>query len=422
MHKWTIVYLIRCLNDAYQVRCLTELLAELYRNEVPPDVCLVFAINITIKDVRLIDGRYKPPAGSNPCAMTTLFYQLDSAGSGHSGRKSRLVEIAPEDFSFDPLKKEYVKKYFASILQGSRFTANQYMLFTWGHGAAYGLFYDPSNPGPGQKYDMLSMDDLNDAITATFGSSGQKINVVVMMNCYMQFFDTGYTLRLAGVDYLVASVSGATFMGYNYRKLFGTLLKDTAMTPIDLAKLAVSSINDKNLSNVSLRRELYEATFYTVNLGMYEKLAGYMSELGEKLIAELPANVEKIRAARNQCQVIHPYYNLIDFFRFVQGLRNAFGANWQPDLVGKILHLPDAFVLASFHGKGLKRGKGQSYPLGYSICIPLEGASSVKFYQTYFDPGSPYATPFSKAYQWSAFVKAFYAACPQSKTFLKDLC
>jgi len=208
-------------------------------------------------------------------------------------------------------------------------------------------------------------------------------------------------------------------MGYNYKQLFGTLLKNTAITPKALATLAVSTINDKHLSNVSLRHELYEATFYTTDLSKYKELAGYMGQLGEVLIAEIPANVGKIRAARNQCQVIHPYYNLIDFFRFVRGLRNEFGANWQPELVGKILGLPDDFILASFLGKGLKRGKGQSYPLGYSICIPLEGAPSVKFYEAYFEPDSPYATPFSKAYQWSAFVKAFYAVCPRSRPLLK---
>jgi len=378
----------------------------LRRQAIPKNVFLIMAIYIQRKDIPRIDKDYRPPVGANLDTMVTVFYQLVRGANG----KTRLDSIMQEDSSFDPVRKKDVIKFFSIIALREEFSAEHHMLLTWGHGAAYGLFYDP---GPNFN-DMLTIDDLAGAITATFGAKGQKIDVVVMMDCYMQFFDTGYTLHQAGVDFLAASVSGADFLGYNYKKLFGTLFSNPDISPRDLACLAVSSIKDNNLANAALKNELNLATFYTVDLGQYEMLAGYMSELGVTLLAGLPGNVQKIRTARNSCQQIHNFYNLIDFFRFVQGLRSVFGANWQIELIDKILGMPSQFIVASYIGRGLKRGKNQVYPLGYSICIPLQQAPSISFFENFFEPGSPHATPFTRKYKWSAFLQQFYLDCPRT--------
>ena len=414
MKKWTVVNLIRCVNDAYQVSCLIKMLDDLYRFEVPEDISFVLCINITRKDIPLIDKDYVPKPGANPCRMTTMFYSLEKPAGRGSRRKSGLVRIADEQPDFDPLTQQDVQWYFSQIVLKS-YRASQYMLFTWGHGAAYGLYFDSNPPNPGEKFEMLSMDDLAAAIKGAFGGGDQKVNVVVMMDCFMQFFDTGYTLSLAGVDYLAASVFGADFMGYNYRKLFGDLFSNSGIAPVELAKLAVTSISSNSLSNVALKRELRDAIFYTVDLSKYGDLAKNMSELAGKLLARLPGDIEKIRKARNDCQILHSFYDLIDFFRFVRALRKEFGEAWEKPLVDRILNSTSDFILAQFLGKGVVRsGPMESYPLGYSFCIPLEGTTDFTFYRTYFDPASTFASPFTKDpnFKWSGFVKTFVEQCP----------
>ncbi|HXL57075.1 MAG TPA: clostripain-related cysteine peptidase, partial [Chitinophagaceae bacterium] len=102
------------------------------------------------------------------------------------------------------------------------------MLFTWDHGSAFGVFNSeeldfvkapPVKSEP--KTDMLMISELSDAIRNSFG----KVEMLIMMNCWMQSIETNAQLK-GCVDVLVGAETTIDWLGYNYIKIINKLVDD----------------------------------------------------------------------------------------------------------------------------------------------------------------------------------------------------
>jgi len=402
MYKWTVIYLINCTDEQAQMTALEDMFAQIFKYRIPAEVAVVICMNITVKYMPSIDPKYKIRQGVNPISSTTVFYKVSALKNPNGNVYNELVSIADENPQFN-YTKENVQTYFEDIVIKKGYSGESNMLLTWGHGASFGLFLGSGLPDGDEKFDMLSIDDLKDAILASFGNNKQqKINLVVMMNCFMQFFDTCFALRQSNVDFLVASASGAYFSGYNYAVIFSTLFNNPNIQPEALAILATNSID----------HSMQDATFFTSNLSFCEKMADSMGRLGEALRKELPKQLVKIKRARDACDDINVLYNILDFFRLTLSIRQQFGDNWQKTLIDEIMTLRNQMLLATYIGSNLQRQQIPIYPLGYLTCFPPQGGRTMKFYKTFIDPQSPLASGFSKSNQWAIFTAAFVNSVP----------
>lgn len=408
MYRWTVIYIVSCDSNNDQLTAASQMFGDILQSRISDQVAVIICLHMATADVHLIDPTYMPSAtaGDN----ITLFYKIDPLPAPVSGKNSKLTLIASENSSFDITQKASIQQYFQQrVLQGG-FAASQYALITWGHGAAYGIYYEGTPPMTiPSKWDMLSMDDLKDAILGAFGSSGnQRINVILMMNCYMQLFDTGFAMHAAQADYLICPEAGVDFFGYNYAAIFDQLFGTPApgMSPLALATLVVTSLNDPAFA-ASQQANLNNLALYANDLSVYTAMATAMNDLGDALITELTTNSAQILAAGRSCinNYVNALYNLVDFFGFVDALKTTLGATWQPNVMNTIQTLQAQIVTARYLGKSLQTPAKKNFALGFSVCLPT--ISDNKFYLTYEDPASRFSTFFATSSGWSRFIKAY---------------
>lgn len=399
MYNWTVIFLVSCDNAGDQLQALKTMLEQILACTISQQVAVVFCINMPVETVPLIDNTYVPPATLSD-AKTTLFYRIELNQAG-VGPKSQLVKIK-EDPNFCLVKKGDVQRYFQEVVIGGGYEADRYLLFTWGHGAAAGLYYNNQQDNTG-RWNMLFIDDLRDAILGAFQSGGvQKLKLAIMMNCYMQFFDAGYALSLAGVEYLVSSEYGADFFGYNYAKIFDTLYAQPGdATPEILARLAVSSLGEDR----KLRRQLFFGAFFVSDLGLYDKLGVAINTLGRQLNLEMAKQGQsaKIGAAVKGCwPYINSTYCLVDFFRFVRGIRRRLGRDWEKELIEELLGFQRVLKETHYYGWLMRL-----LPLatGFSVNIPLRRNNA--FFGRFTCPRSTFVTSFCHHSDWAEFVASY---------------
>lgn len=80
---------------------------------------------------------------------------------------------------------------------------------------------------------MLTNKEIDDAVKAVFNND-KKLDILVMDSCLMQNIFTQYELK-DSVDYLVASQSGITFPGHNYKGVIEGINQSKKMTVKEVA-------------------------------------------------------------------------------------------------------------------------------------------------------------------------------------------
>jgi hypothetical protein len=263
---------------------------------------------------------------------------------------------------------------------------------------------------------MLSIQQLKQAIESSFYlAKNQKINIVVMMDCYMQFLDTALTLLSAQVDYMVGVESGIDFVGYNYSQIFKELFADPDIEPKEMAILIVSSLKDKQFKKGVQKKynPLGTAAVFANDLGPFFRFTDTLNKLSRILLIEMlqNSNFHKIDNARQSLQNrYNDTYALIDFYRFLEALRKEFGKECQTDIINELISLRDKIILYQYIGRDLLIEFPHSYELGCSVCFPSGQPLSDTnlFYITYSLHGSEgFNSASSKLEDWNTFVKKF---------------
>ncbi|HEY4288021.1 MAG TPA: clostripain-related cysteine peptidase [Puia sp.] len=406
MYKWTAIYLINCENLPSQVDPVSAMLDQILSCPVNDKAAVVFCMKMPVAAIRRLDQTFVPGAGAGPADLTTVFYRLEgvAADAAAGGSRSRLVKFAPENREFKMTDKNDVSSYLKMIPdQGLR--AEKHVLLTWGHGSGSGIFFT-GFPDQGADLEILRMEGLKDAITDAFGAGdAYKIDVMVMMNCFMQYFDSMYALRTAGVDYLMASQFGLDFVGYNYNAITNALFTDTPTTPEALARLAVTSLKDA----VGLA-DLDHGAFFASDLSVCDLLAAALCKLGAKLGAALPDNEDKMIGAIPEDKYIHSGYDLVDLFVFTKIIRGKLGDALTEADTQDILDLRNKLIVEEYIGKLQDR---PDFTLGCNICLPVMGDNS--YFRAFVDPASEHASLFSKLAScgWPAFLHDYAELLPE---------
>lgn len=100
---------------------------------------------------------------------------------------------------------------------------------------------------------------------------GQKIDILLMMNCNMQLFDTGYMLRKS-VKYLVAPETQMEWYGYAYDKLFSRLSGEPQTPTKRILKKIRKEYIRKYENNNEPAQFLQNSTLFINRLKYYDKM------------------------------------------------------------------------------------------------------------------------------------------------------
>lgn len=470
--KWTVFFIVKSVDDS--TNDLICMLKELREIKFDNNLSIVLCLHILAKNkhnvqntesISEIENVQNIPPISNTKVnsgdeATILFYSFEEEPDEKDVYFNQLKFIK-EDKNFDITNPRDLSSFFTESIK-SEFAADRYMIFTWDHGASYGIFTDlvksdkeksenqasvtqslihqvvdfkqrsipnigikskaikplknipgnflaktPSNNGAtsaevssqSMKPVLLTMEELAEAIKKSFGEN--KIDIVVMMNCYMQLFDAGYALR-DRVKYLVAPETYIYFSGYNYKSIFSLLSRKPLMSTKKIASKIVSSFQYKGFDDIAAGNSAKASTaLFATDLSCYSSMAGLIDELGQKLVEKLSNRKNELIMARCSIIPIDSGSPAIDFFNLLYNLRKTLGKHWARKLVFELRLTRHRLVVKSHIGDNYIPLAGRKFPSGITVFFPIQlgpvrasTAGNIFFKET----------AFFKSHNWGGFV------------------
>jgi hypothetical protein len=286
----------------------------------------------------------------------------------------------------------------------SAFTAKHYLIFSWDHGSAFGIFREQQETGlhrqseiviKNENVPVLTMEELNKAIRLAFGR--KKVDLVVMMNCYMHFIDAAYALRNS-VKYIVATETPMDFSGYNYASIFQLISAHPGVSPRKLAKSVVKSFPLKIYDNREEESVVKNQTsIFATDLKYYDLLIQQINKLVDILIPRFPTIKDDIKELRAKTFIEESRF-LVDFYRFITALYESNLLKKDIFHTNLILSGKELIDFARYIPEKL-----QLQTTGFSIFFPKSSSP---------DPTKPqdtddfFYTDFFKQTKWAELVKA----------------
>lgn len=437
---WTVIFLVKSIDGTINdvIRMINELCSIQFDNEISIVLCLHVAEShlaaIESGDVVAVDFHNLPED------HITTFYKIGKV-SQKKFPNGLMPEYKHKKKNFDITNPADLLAFFKDCILKDH-VSERYMLFTWGHGSCYGIFKDltitdneveqhflpqrlagntlknmtgspikgvrPSAaravtsvdvlPMQGVNSKYLAMETLRDAIAATFGE--QKIDIVAMMNCYMQFFDAGYALANVA-KYLVAPETYMYFEGYNYSAIFSALAKDPAIEARTLCEIMVRSFEKKILTDREREKEVKDNTALFANdLSCYPAMSDSIYNFHSCLDMSAPKTKQAIFEARSKCAPLNSGTQVIDFGDLVFHLKSKL--TMEKARLDDMSAIMKKIVIAEYVGDLFKRNRMLT-PSGFSVFFPFEEEGMV----TNFEGLESYEKTDFFSNGWGKFISHF---------------
>jgi hypothetical protein len=443
-HKWTAIFLIKGAAD--NIRELNQLLDQLTSVEETEDIAVVLCINIKAEiapDILPITRVLGPgDVSMKEPGWTTLFCSLERNPKGGC-----IFQYIHESRDFRIDKEQDITGFFKEKVLSS-FIAEKYILFTWDHGQPFGIFPGINRAArtptenlnlktfhfrqqkqlnlerqthrmavPTEEDDVLpilTITELKQAIQWAF--DGQKIDVLVMANCFLHFFDTGYELSDT-VDYLVTFETVMFFKDtFNYKVILEDIGNDPDILPEALSKNIVNLFASETNTAIPASRD--EVALFANDLSWYAALGRMIDKLAEILTKALPTHREKILIAANKCDYISPgipMFCLLDFRNLITHLYEEMPDVFTDSLFNTFKTLLDNVVIESFIGKDFDDDGTSAAikPSGFSIYFPrLQEDYKTSFLDNFMTESSLSPTEFTKRFGWDMFIRHYILTEP----------
>lgn len=251
---------------------------------------------------------------------------------------------------------------------------------------------------------------------------GRQVDILLMMNCNMQLFDTGYMLRKA-VKYLVAPETQMTWFGYAYDKLFYQLsAKPQTATKAVLRKIRKDYIR-KYKDSPEASQFLHTTTVFINRLKYYDKLLKLFEKSLDSLMPLLNADhilqFKKMRYGGIHSVTELGYtnsYDLIDMGLWLTECCNNFT---EAESLGGIVRqygvLIKKIVYRKFIGNYFRehdKGDEPKYGLtGISLYFPEQAPFTTldnKWGDCAYYSTDTLPSPFTSKTTWDDFVRLFF--------------
>ena len=373
-YQWTVFFLIRAV-DKY-VDDAMDMVQTVMATDLGDKISVILCVNILEGDMPAFQSGDKSaisPDGNGP--ITTAFFEVSWTRSA-SGKSVAQLMLLNEKSDFDLTNVDDLSYYFRRFILLNH-QAERYMLFTWDHGMSFGIFSESVGGAPFENYvrkgasgnKVLTMDQLSQAIQWGFGR--KKIDLVVMMNCFMLMLDTAYALQSAA-KFLVASEGQLYTNGYNYVSLFKKLAEEPKLSTKKLAKFIVNSYARK-LFDTKEDQQFYlgGVTLFACDLDKFHIFSLLIQRFFEELIAGIDAWSDVVYLAVHSAYQVIDYGPIKDFYTFLANIKGQLN-----DKVDLLIHLligiRSEIVIAELVGAVIKRETPRGHPGGFSFYLPLD--------------------------------------------------
>jgi hypothetical protein len=368
--KWTVFFLVKALGK--KISPIVNRINEIRSIPLNENLAIVFCFNVLKENISAIEkGDTNIMAhDDSPETPTTCFYSLTSIQNTEDYEIFNQFKFISENQEFDLTDPYYVEDYFRKFILNP-FKAERYILFTFDHGNAFRIFPEKVNdPLPITK--ALTMEELNTAIRGALGN--RKIDLVVMMNCYMQSMMTGFALHRS-VKYLIAPESDMDFSGYNYVSIFNTLINNPDISSRKLAKFCVSSFPKKIYSDyTSGEYNKNNTAIFALKLKYFKLFPSVINQF-LKVFSEMSAfPFSTIKAARNDT-TLKSKDDLADFYAFLKNITKNEKNNKLTIWISLLCTIIEQVIIEGHVGDNLKKKTDMlltsEWYNGISIYFPL---------------------------------------------------
>jgi hypothetical protein len=442
--KWTVLFLVHAIVD--ETRVYSErLLKELLQANIDPDKAQLFVLRSTydysdnsalyaeLSEIKKSDSGTNQIVPQRPFKIKTLdqFVAMAEAWCKDNNVKRHTPEkIAKGDESFDLAKEDSLVQVITHVKQRAEKNApkSKFILVTWDHSFGFGTFATDQSGATQlnirkstKKLDTLLINELANAIERVFGTveKDEGLEILLMMNCWMQSIETGYQLRDV-VKILIAPETVFDFLGYDYRgiveRISGTHItegkKDPAIT--DEEELATNIIKDikprfENIDVVEhLDNMIISATRPPHSVKIKEQIDHLTDPLNKMLTENYSVkNLTTILSARARCKEITdegvgiPWY-FVDIFQAMEKLKPVF----KNDPAQSLEKVFDSYIIKD----AIQQGKNfqERFYKGVSICFPYKNDEFIlgDIYKIYYSVNSTDRNKFAfaKASKWPTFL------------------
>lgn len=440
--KWTVIFIVHAADDQsryYSEQLFTELL-----QAKSSDIVRVFVLRNTYDyfDNEKTHVRLWEIQSETPRLKRVLPKNLKGKGTDDN----------PDSFgnmNFGDAKNlRKILKLIRNAVGDSKI-----LLFTWDHGCAFGIFNSeelygknlpPIKSGP--TTDMLMVSELANAIRFGLG----KVEMLIMMNCWMQSIETNTQLREC-VEVLIGAETKLDWIGYNYIELINKLVADAEN---ELPKLHTElntfakEIIDKTIEKYKAplgqndAPDLKEAVDITLNEMILCATRPGSSELTDLIAAikriatslkkELPSIIPSLQKARDETTELTGdfgadgrswcFVDIFDVFHRMNedGLFNSETTTFQT--IQRIFQSTSSnsnyytidankFIVARSTGSDFITGNKRGNYGGISICFPNSKSfvTKSKFYVRHYQSGSDKEFKIAFALgapEWAEFVES----------------
>jgi hypothetical protein len=313
-----------------------------------------------------------------------------------------------------------------------RVKAKRRMLVSFSHGAAFGINVDMEGLMRVQvceKLPILWSDDLASELKNCLGD--QPIDVLVLNNCYMQCFETGYALK-DQVRFMVAAEGALGATGYDYAGLMKRLFEQPGgehEAPGDEVDALVKGIITDYAAAIFREEQAGQAVFanrtseYGRLLMLLERLTAILLQrMGEVIDVLVDIRENKLLYVSAPLNgYTSNYLCMIDLFAWVNMVFDRLGHLFEGDgLAAEFAVLKQRMVVAGKVGEGLVEHdagwpEADANGRGRTTVTPIYGYSGLSiFYPRSVDWQTLRPIPRCARLvdPWKRFLGAYYARSP----------
>jgi len=242
----------------------------------------------------------------------------------------------------------------------TEYPAEKYLLVIWNHGGGFrspayskGIAQDDTSGK-----DIITMSELEDALSAINVQMGKNIDIVGMDACSMAMIEVAYQIK-DYADILVTSEELEPGDGWPYDTILAQLAANPTMSPTQLA----IDIVDKYIFSYPFK----EVTQSAIDLSYMDDLAGQLSSMADSIRSDtLTSKDAYLNAAYSSQHYSDYYHDFIDLYDFCSKVY-YYSNNFEVKAITLIVqqNLLNAVINSDYNGGILSGSKGLSiyFPL-----------------------------------------------------------
>jgi len=242
----------------------------------------------------------------------------------------------------------------------TEYPAEKYLLIIWNHGGGFrspayskGIAQDDTSGK-----DIITMPELEDALSAISVQMGKNIDIVGMDACLMAMTEVAYQIKDCA-DILVTSEENEPGDGWPYDTILAQLVSNPHMSPEQLA----ANIVDKYIISYPYDNVTQSA----IDLSYMDDLAGQLSSMADSIRSDtLTSKDAYLNAAYSSQHYSDYYHDFIDLYDFCSKVY-YYSNNFEVKAITLIVqqNLLNAVINSDYNGGILSGSKGLSiyFPL-----------------------------------------------------------